>query len=269
MRRARRRGRSLLFAALTMTIVAVASLTALTSSGAAATGPANTAPPTIAGTAGEGQTLTADPGKWTGTGTITYAYAWQRCDATGAACAPIPGATGKAYNVVGADAGATLRVSVSATDTTGSTNATSVPTAVVAHSAPATGCPTGTGTADVKAISPPARLVIDQYQVTPTPITLSTDNVTVRFHVANTCGQAVQGALVLATSVPYNQFSIAPEQATGADGWAELQMHRLSGFPAARRQQLLVLFARARKPDEKLLAGIAARRLVSSPVKLR
>jgi hypothetical protein len=258
----------MLFAALALMIVAVASLTALTTSGAAATGPANTAPPTIAGTAREGETLTADPGKWTGTGTINYGYVWQRCSATGASCAPISGATGKTYVVTSADAGATLRVNVAATDGTGSTNATSVPTAVVAHAAPATGCPSGTGTADVQAISPPARLVIDQYQVTPTPITRSTDSVTVRFHVADTCGQAVQGALVLATSVPYNQFSIAPEQPTGADGWAQLQMQRLSGFPAARRQQLLVLFARARKPGEKLLAGIAARRLVSTPVTL-
>jgi hypothetical protein len=46
-------------------------------------------------------------------------------------------------------------------------------------------------------------------------------------------------------------------------------LHRLGGFPSARRQQLLVLFASARKPDEKLLAGIAARRLVSAPVTLQ
>ena len=265
----RRRGPRALFAALALTIAAVASLTALTSSGAAATGPTNAAPPTIAGTPGDGQTLTADPGKWTGTGAITYAYAWQRCSATGANCAPIPGATGKAYNVVRADVGATLRVSVSATDSTGAANATSVPTAVVAAAAPATGCPNGTGTADVQAITPPARLVIDQYQVTPAPVTRSTDSVTVRLHVADTCGQAVQGALVLVNGVPYNQFSIAPEQASGADGWAQLQLNRLSGFPAARHQQLLVLFARARKPGEKLLTGIGARRLVSTPVRLR
>jgi hypothetical protein len=268
MRRTTNRGPRFLFAALALTIVAVASLTALASSGAAASGPANTAPPTIAGTAREGETLTADPGKWTGTGTIGYAYDWQRCSATGASCASISGATTKTYVLTTPDAGGTLRVKVTATDTTGATNSTSVPTAVVAHAAPATGCPSGTGTADVQAVSAPARLVIDQYQVTPTPVTRSTDSVTVRFHVSDTCGQAVQGALVLAPSVPYNQFSIAPEQATGADGWAELQMHRLSGFPAARHQQLLVLFARARKPGEKLLTGIAARRLVSTPVSL-
>jgi hypothetical protein len=110
--------------------------------------------------------------------------------------------------------------------------------------------------------------VIDQYEVTPSVVTRSTGSVAVRFHVSDTCGQPVQGALVLATTVPYNQFSIAPEQPTDANGWAQLQMQRLSGFPAARRQQLLVLFARARKPGEKLLAGIAARRLVSTSVDL-
>jgi hypothetical protein len=255
-------------AALTIVIVAVASLTALASSGAAASGPANTAPPTIAGTPREGETLTADPGTWTGTQPIRYAYEWQRCSATGGSCAPIGGAIAKTYALTTADAGATLRLNVTATDSTGSTNAASVPTAVVAHAAPATGCPSGNGSADIQAVSPPARLVIDQYQVTPATVTPSTDTVTVRFHVSDTCGQPVQGALVLVTTVPYNQFSKAPEQASGADGWAQLQMQRLSGFPAARRQQLLVLFARARKPGEKLLAGIAARRLVSTPVSL-
>jgi hypothetical protein len=269
MPRATRRGRTLLFAALTLTIVTAASLTALAGSGAAATGPVNSAPPTIAGTAGEGQTLTADNGTWTGTAPIKYDFEWQRCSATGASCAPISGASAKTYVLTKADVGTTLRVNVTATDATGSTKSTSVPTAVVASSAPATGCPSGTGTADVNAVTPPARLVIDQYQVTPTPITRSVTSVTVRFHVSTTCGQPVQGALVLVTGVPYRQFSIPPEQATGADGWAQLDLQRESGFPAARRQQLLVLFVRARKTGEKLLAGIAARRLVSAPVNLR
>lgn len=269
MQRPTTRPRRLLFAGLTLTIVAVASLTALASSGgAAANDPGNTAPPTITGTAREGETLSADPGTWTGTAPINYTYEWQRCNATGASCAAIASATGKTYALTKTDAGATLRVRVTATDNTGATSATSVPTAVVANATPATGCPSGNGTASVKAVSPPARLVIDQYQVTPSTVTRSTDSVTVRFHVSNTCGQAVQDALVFATGVPYNQFSIAPEQATDANGWAQLEMHRLSGFPAAGRQQLLVLFARARKPGEKLLSGIATRRLVSAPVNL-
>jgi hypothetical protein len=255
-----------LAAALMLALVAAVSITALVSSGGAASAaPPNTAPPTIAGAAREGETLTADPGTWTGTG-IAFAYEWQRCNAAGAGCAAITGAVAKTYVVTKADVGATLRVKVTATDSTGSTAATSAPTAVVAG--PTTGCPSGTGTANVKDVSPPARLVIDQYQVTPSTVTRSTDSVTARFHVVDTCGHAVQGALVYVTGVPYNQFSIAPEQATDANGWAQLEMQRLSGFPAADRQQLLVLFARARKPGDKLLAGIATRRLVSAPVSL-
>jgi hypothetical protein len=159
MRRVITRGPRLLIAALMVSIVAAASLGSLASSGgAAATDPANTAPPTIAGTARVGETLTADPGTWTGTAPVTYAYEWQRCNANGASCAAISGAVAKTYILTTPDAGATLRVKVTATDTTGATSATSVPTAAVASAAPATGCPSGSGVVSVKDVSPPARL---------------------------------------------------------------------------------------------------------------
>jgi hypothetical protein len=85
-----------------------------------------------------------------------------------------------------------------------------------------------------------------------------------------TCkGKPVQGALLYGAAVPFNQFSVPAEQPTGADGSAQLTMSRLRGFPAARQQQLLVVFARARKPGENVLGGISTRRLVSFQVDLR
>jgi len=93
--------------------------------------PTNTSPPTISGTAQVGQTLTANPGTWTGTAPITYSYLWQRCDATGANCAST-GVTTTTYALSSADAGGTLRVVVTAANgVPPNGTATSAPTAVV------------------------------------------------------------------------------------------------------------------------------------------
>jgi len=98
--------------------------------------PVNTAAPTISGTAQQGSTLTAASGTWSGTPPPSYAYQWQRCDATGANCAAISGATTQAYVAVVADVGATLRVAVTATNASGSATATSAQTAAIAPSSP-------------------------------------------------------------------------------------------------------------------------------------
>jgi hypothetical protein len=94
--------------------------------------PQNTARPKVTGTAQEGQTLTADNGTWTGTAPITYAYQWQRCDANGASCADISGATSGQFKAGSADVGKTLRIRVTASNGAGSSSATSDQTAVIA-----------------------------------------------------------------------------------------------------------------------------------------
>ena len=91
--------------------------------------PANTAPPSISGTARVGELLTAAAGTWAGTG-IAYTYEWRRC--AGGPCAAIAGATSSTYRPVPEDAGSTLEVSVTATNSGGVASAVSAPTVAVA-----------------------------------------------------------------------------------------------------------------------------------------
>jgi hypothetical protein len=103
-----------------------AAVAAATSSAA----PKNTAAPTISGTPKVGQTMTADPGSWSGNPT-SFAYQWQRCDADVAACSNLVGATSKTYAVPIADLGYRLRVVVTAHNAKGTDTATSAITTVV------------------------------------------------------------------------------------------------------------------------------------------
>jgi hypothetical protein len=93
--------------------------------------PVNTAPPTISGTATVGQTLTANNGTWSNNPT-TFAYQWLRCNGGGNACVNVANGTQKTYTLVGADAGHTMRVRVTATNADGSSAAESAQTDAVA-----------------------------------------------------------------------------------------------------------------------------------------
>lgn len=230
--------------------------------------PSNQSPPAVSGTPEEGKTLTTSDGNWTGTAPITFAYSWRRCDDNGGSCSQIGGATSKTYVLKKVDVGNTIRSRVTARNSDGSTASTSVPTAVIRVApAPApTGC-NGNAPIPIANVAPPERLLVDGQSVQPPVVGRSTTTVTLRFHV--TCrGKAVQGAIVYATAVPFNQFTVPAEQLTGADGWAQLNLGQLSGFPAARQQQLLTVFVRARKSGEDPLGGVSTRRLVSFPVNL-
>jgi hypothetical protein len=248
--------------ALVVSLGAGAGTTAVTAA------PRNTSPPTITGTPQEGQTLVGDRGQWSGSPT-DYNDFWVRCDADGGSCANISGAHSRAgYVLKSVDVGNTIRFKVQAKNADGSTSASSVPTAVIKAGAPApasTGCDKTGGTVPIAGITPPAHLNIDQTQVSPSTISQSTRQLTARFHIAG-CQGSVEGALVYVTAVPYGMFADVAEQPTGPDGWATLQFTALAGFPVSPKQQLLVMFVRARKNGEDLLGGISSRRLVSFQV---
>jgi len=255
-----------------LTIVAlVVSLGAGAGTTATAAAPKNTSPPTITGTAQEGKTLIGHRGTWSGSPTDINDY-WVRCDKDGGSCSNISGANNGAtgYVLKGVDVGNTIRFKVEAKNTGGSTFASSVPTAVVTAATtpppPVTnGCSKTGGTVPVAGITPPARLNIDQTDMSPSTISFSTRSLTARFHIS-ACKGNVEGALVYVTAVPYGMFADAAEQPSGSDGWATLHFTALAGFPVSKKQQLLVMFVRARKSGEDLLGGISSRRLVSFPV---
>jgi predicted actin-binding protein len=113
-------------------------------------GPTATAPPTVTGTLEQGAQLTGNPGTWSGAGTVTYGYNWYRCDASGAHCLSVHGATKPTYTLGPKDVGQTIGFAVHAADSNGSTPGYAAlvgPVAGAGAALAATEQPTVTGTA--------------------------------------------------------------------------------------------------------------------------
>jgi hypothetical protein len=218
--------------------------------------PRNTSLPTISGRFQEGQVLRAGAGQWSGTQPLQFSYRWRRCDSKGGTC-HTTNLVGPTFHLDSDDVGRTLRVLVTATNSAGSSAAVSNPTGVIQSSGP----PPGTCLA-IGAVSSPQRLVIDQVQYSPSRVHSRSQPLVARFHVVTTRGFCVSGAAVYAAGVPFNRLSPEPEVSTGPDGWAQIMFQVLPTFPL-KRGNLVVLFVRARKPGESLLAGVSTRRLVS------
>jgi GH25 family lysozyme M1 (1,4-beta-N-acetylmuramidase) len=88
-------------------------------------------PPTIVGAPQAGKLLAAVPGAWEGGKPLTFTYQWRQCDAAGADCTAISGATRESYRPASTDVGHSLKVIVTATSAAGPAVATSAPTAAV------------------------------------------------------------------------------------------------------------------------------------------
>jgi hypothetical protein len=113
----------------------LAGLCAMLGAAAAAAAPLNSAAPSIAGSAKDGQHLKATRGTWSGQPPVSYTYHWTRCDASGDNCSDIASATKSFYKASHEDVGHTLRVRVSASDASGEASATSAPTELIAPAA--------------------------------------------------------------------------------------------------------------------------------------
>jgi PKD repeat protein len=93
--------------------------------------PTNTSAPVITGPTMVGKTLKTSTGSWAGSTPRSFTYQWRRCDASGGACVAIPNATANRYQLTSADAGRTMRVTVTATNSVGFSSATSAATSVI------------------------------------------------------------------------------------------------------------------------------------------
>jgi secreted trypsin-like serine protease len=92
--------------------------------------PSSLGPPLIGGTAGIGKLLNATNAGWFSCSQTSYTYQWL-ADRGSGVFQPVAGQTGSQYVVAPADAGARLRVRVTATNGFGPTSADSAPTSVV------------------------------------------------------------------------------------------------------------------------------------------
>ena len=101
--------------------------------------PGDTTLPSISGTARDFRALSAAHGTWSGSGSISYAYQWRRCNESGSNCTNIAGADSSEYRLTPEDIGKKVRVVVTASDSEGSASATSAGTSVVAPGTRAAG----------------------------------------------------------------------------------------------------------------------------------
>ena len=260
---------SIALAGTLVVLAAVAGLAEVADSAPQAA-PSNQSPPAVSGTPEEGKTLTTSDGTWTGTAPITFAYSWRRCDEDGGSCSQIGGANEqdvhpekgrrRQHDPLARDGAERRRLDRGDVGSVGRD-----------PDRPSSACDglqrqRADPDRERLAAGPAAhrrpvdrsvgRRPLDAVDLTPLPRHLQ--------------GEARAGcARSTRDAVPFNQFSTPAEQPTGADGLATLTMNRAAGFPATSRQQLLMIFARARKAGEDVLGGVSTRRLVSFPVDLR
>lgn len=220
--------------------------------------PTNTTEPSISGTAVVGNRLTANRGEWVGDTPITYSFQWLRCNASGAECGEISGATDNTYVLVAADQSRTVRVRVTARNDAGRRSAISNPTAQVRGAAQP---PPPSGSLPAASLQVAGdRMVVAQVVFSPNPVRSRTTPITVRVRVTARGGRPVSGALVFMRATP--RVVQGQTQATEADGWVTLRLVPNRFFPQPRSGFNVQFFIKAYRANDPPLGGVAGYRLV-------
>jgi hypothetical protein len=229
----------------------------------AGSAPVNSRTPTVTGSLVEGQTVTVNPGAWSGTAPITYSYQWLRCNTSGGACASISGATATQYRLTQADVGHKIRVNVTGRNAVGSKMVVSAESGTVAAAGPAgvIALPTGERSIPATSVPPGERLVVDRVIFTPTAVRSRSAVLSLQIRVKDTRGYVVRDALVFVRSTPLVTRAGQPRRPTQSNGYAVFQMTPRSSFPTTRRGAVQ-FFVKAYRSGDNPLAGVAGYRLV-------
>ena len=206
--------------------------------------PQFTGTPTVAGTPMEDEVLRATGATWTGPGTITKTFYWQRCNTAGEGCFTIPGATGPTYRLTVNDVDARIRVVETATNEGGAAQAVSALTAVIDELKPTVARPT----VAVNKVTLPHRLVLNEVTTQQKGTT-----VTIKVKVSDDRGFRVSGVQVWVT--PTGLLAGPTGSKTSlANGWATFSF-RATGSGTT------YVFVEARRRGEKTQAGISTSNL--------
>ena len=230
--------------------------------------PANSAAPTISGSALVGSTLSAANGSWVGDQPITFSYQWTRCDKSGNACKNIGKATAATYKLVQADIGTTVRVKVTAKNTRGKSSAISPETGVVQDAAGGGGggiinLPGGGKSVDVVDVPKGERLIVDKVTFSPSPVRSRGQSITVSITVKDTRGYFVRNAYVFLRSTPI-VTSTPTDAQTATDGKIVYSVVPESDFPI-KNGYSVQFYVKAYRKGDPSLAGISGSRLVQVP----
>src|SRR6202011_6384480 len=130
----------------------------------------------------------------------------------------IGGATAASYALTQADLGSRLQTLVTATNAGGSSSKYSNQSATVVAAGPAPGA-----TIPASSVNLPDQLIIDRMQYPQGGHSRSV--FAARFHVVDTAGHPVSGALVYTIGLPYGWGGHVPQHPQAHGSWASLTLH--------------------------------------------